>query len=150
MMPFVSSMDLTWYKVTLAKWAYVFLFLRSSDSYRLTHTHSMVEINVGIICSCLPVMRPLLIRFFPAVFGSHASSGVNPIRRADGKDTFGAARKKVIRNWDYLSTVKGTHAGETAHDVESLHEEPKHDNGSAEPAIMMATEYSVTCKRRSD
>ncbi|OJJ66076.1 hypothetical protein ASPBRDRAFT_201328 [Aspergillus brasiliensis CBS 101740] len=131
MMPFVSSMDLTWYKVTLAKWA-------------------MVEINVGIICSCLPVMRPLLIRFFPTVFGSQASSAVKPIRPADGKDTFGAARKKVIRNWDYLSTIKGTNVNETAHEVESLHEEPKHENGNPEPAIMMATEYSVTCKRRSE
>ncbi|PYI02483.1 hypothetical protein BO78DRAFT_472604 [Aspergillus sclerotiicarbonarius CBS 121057] len=130
MMPFVDDMDLTWYKVTLAKWA-------------------MVEINVGIICSCLPVMRPLLLRIFPNLFGSHNNSGVKPIHRADGKETIGASHKKVIRNWDHLTTLKGTTAAETTHDVESLHETAKHDDGS-EPAIMMATEYSVTSKRLSE
>ncbi|PWY91668.1 hypothetical protein BO94DRAFT_583604 [Aspergillus sclerotioniger CBS 115572] len=131
MMPFVDDMDLTWYKVTLAKWA-------------------MVEINVGIICSCLPVLRPLLLRIFPNLFGSQNNSGFKPIQRADGKDTIGASRKKVIRNWDHLTTLKGTTAAETNHDVESLHEMTKQDDGSGEPAIMMATEYSVTSKRMSE
>lgn len=110
----------------------------------------MVEINVGIICSCLPVMRPLLLRIFPTLFGSQPASGVKPMPRADGKDTIGASRKKVIRNWDHLTTLKGTTAAETQHDVESLHETVKHDDGTGEPAIMMATEYSVTSKRLSE
>ena len=34
-------------------------------------TWSSVEINVGIICSCLPCLRPLVARFPPAVFSSN-------------------------------------------------------------------------------
>lgn len=31
---------------------------------------STVEINVGIICACMPAIRVILVRFFPRVFGS--------------------------------------------------------------------------------
>jgi hypothetical protein len=38
-------------------------------------TWSSVEINVGIICSCLPCLRPLLVRSFPHIFSSGHGTG---------------------------------------------------------------------------
>lgn len=41
---------------------------------------SVIEIDVGIFCVCLPALRSLLSRLFPSVFGStkEASSMGNP------------------------------------------------------------------------
>ncbi|PYH89193.1 hypothetical protein BO71DRAFT_390114 [Aspergillus ellipticus CBS 707.79] len=131
MMPFLDDMDLTWYKVTLAKWA-------------------MVEINVGIICACLPVLRPLLLQVFPQLLGSSkASSGAKGNRGgSDGSDPVSSTRKKVIRNWDYLTTLNTTAAPETTTDVE-VQEMAKHEAMDSQSAIVRSTDYSVTCKRSS-
>jgi len=40
-------------------------------------TWSSVEINVGIICSCLPCLRPLLARFMPNVFSTSIQCSAN-------------------------------------------------------------------------
>ncbi|RAH48924.1 putative integral membrane protein (Pth11) [Aspergillus brunneoviolaceus CBS 621.78] len=131
MMPFIHDGDLTWYKVTLAKWA-------------------MVEINVGIICACLPVLRPLLLQLAPHIFGgSKVSSAGKPRGHgSDGSDEAVGARKKVIRNWDYLSTLRSTAVPETQDDVEAMHEMVKHDAAREhESGIHMSTDYSVTSKR---
>ncbi|PYH41333.1 putative integral membrane protein (Pth11) [Aspergillus saccharolyticus JOP 1030-1] len=128
MMPFVHDSDLTWYKVTLAKWA-------------------MVEINVGIICACLPVLRPLLLQIAPHLFGSKISSAGKPRGQgSDGSDPVGA-RKKVIRNWDYLSTLRSAAVPETQDDVEAMHAMVKHDKNGHAAGIVMSTDYSVTSKR---
>ncbi|PKX90720.1 putative integral membrane protein (Pth11) [Aspergillus novofumigatus IBT 16806] len=115
MMPFVHSMDFTWYKVTLAKWA-------------------MVEINVGIICACLPVLRPLVLRVFPRLAGSKNSSGD---KHTDESYTLREAgsnkKKKGIRNWDYLTTD----------DVESITVRPNGKSDSQE-GIIMSTETKIT------
>lgn len=36
---------------------------------------STIEINVGIMCACMPALRGLLVRFFPLVFGSGTNRG---------------------------------------------------------------------------
>jgi len=43
--------DITWYNVGAATW-------------------SAVEVNVGIICACLPTLRPLIGRIFPSILAS--------------------------------------------------------------------------------
>ena len=35
---------------------------------------STIEINVGIVCACLPALRKILIRFFPSMQGSTSPS----------------------------------------------------------------------------
>lgn len=40
-------------------------------------TWSTIEINVGIICACMPSLRVLLVRFLPKVFGSSNASRNN-------------------------------------------------------------------------
>ncbi|GFF32528.1 hypothetical protein IFM58399_03242 [Aspergillus lentulus] len=124
MMPFVHSMDFTWYKVTLAKWA-------------------MVEINVGIICACLPVLRPLLLRIFPKLAGSKNSSGDKHTDESYALQESGSKKKKKgIRNWDYLTTVGGTQ-NPREDDVESLTVRPNGKSDSQE-GIIMSTETKIT------
>lgn len=36
---------------------------------------STIEINVGIICACMPAMRVMLVRFFPKILGSSINTG---------------------------------------------------------------------------
>ncbi|KAF2258011.1 hypothetical protein CC78DRAFT_572798 [Lojkania enalia] len=51
-------------------------------------TWSSVEANIGIICSCLPCLRPLITRFLPGVFSSrnkYNSASGQPY----GRSTFG-------------------------------------------------------------
>ncbi|KAH7350484.1 hypothetical protein BKA66DRAFT_516356 [Pyrenochaeta sp. MPI-SDFR-AT-0127] len=43
-------------------------------------TWSSVETNVGIICSCLPLLRPLVNRWLPGGFSSHKRSAHNTPR----------------------------------------------------------------------
>jgi hypothetical protein len=53
-------------------------------------TWSSVEINVGIICSCLPLLRPLLNRFLPGVFTSrNRTDNVDPKHYATIRSTHG-------------------------------------------------------------
>jgi hypothetical protein len=52
-------------------------------------TWSSVETNIGIICSCLPCLRPLS---FPGAFSSHKHSGISAPpndRRAFGRHSAG-------------------------------------------------------------
>jgi hypothetical protein len=72
-------------------------------------TWSSVETNVGIICSCLPLLRPLMTKCLPGVFSSH--------RRHTGSTpriypTIGSARSRPLpsHNGDYplQTTTKGS------------------------------------------
>jgi hypothetical protein len=141
MMPFVHSMDFTWYKVTLAKWAYVFLpFHLFFGQY--ANNNRMVEINVGIICACLPVLRPLLLRIFPRLAGSKNSSGDKHTDESYTlRDTGSKQKKKGIRNWDYLTTVGTRNPRED--DVESVNVRPNGKSDSQE-GIIMSTETKIT------
>jgi hypothetical protein len=35
---------------------------------------SIIEVNVAMICSCLPTLRLILVRIFPRIFGASKSS----------------------------------------------------------------------------
>lgn len=63
---FANSHNPTWDEFEVGKW-------------------STIEVNVGIICSCMPAMRLVLVRCFPVVFGSSAS------RSRSGTGATGAA-----------------------------------------------------------
>ncbi|KAG2416238.1 hypothetical protein HFD88_007431 [Aspergillus terreus] len=96
MVPFMGSNDFTWYKVTLAKWC-------------------MVEINVGIICACLPTMRPLLMKSFPRIFSNIDSASPQHTPRSDDSYPLKGPGRKPRRPWDYISGVDTLW---TAHDPE--------------------------------
>ncbi|KAL1603838.1 hypothetical protein SLS60_005430 [Paraconiothyrium brasiliense] len=40
----------------------------------LTTSLGIVEVNIGILCGCLPCVKPLLVKFLPTLFGSSQRS----------------------------------------------------------------------------
>lgn len=60
-------------------------------------TWSAVELNVGIICACLPMMKPLLVRLFPRLLAS-TSLNSRPENAYYGRDQ--------SRGFGNVSTVK--------------------------------------------
>ena len=68
-------------------------------------TWSSVETNIGIICSCLPLLRPLLIRWLPSTFSAAKySDGSAPRIYA----TIGSARCRDAMNPQSGYTLKST------------------------------------------
>ena len=59
-----KSKDLPWDNVQAATW-------------------SNVEINLGIICACLPTLRPLIRRFFPRVLATTCSHSASRVARSE-------------------------------------------------------------------
>ncbi|KAF2036556.1 hypothetical protein EK21DRAFT_83513 [Setomelanomma holmii] len=80
-------------------------------------TWSSVETNVGIICSCLPLLRPLLTRILPGVFTSQARSATGPRQYA----TIGSMRpRKGLRTQeDTIEMTKHSHVSceDAGHDI---------------------------------
>ncbi|KAF2197508.1 hypothetical protein GQ43DRAFT_402891 [Delitschia confertaspora ATCC 74209] len=58
-------------------------------------TWSSVETNVGIICSCLPCLRPLVAKFFPKVFASYQGTSTGPLPRSTAYGQRSAAWRSV-------------------------------------------------------
>ena len=75
-------------------------------------TWSSVETNVGIICSCLPLLRPLMTKCLPGVFSSYRRDTRSTPRMYP---TIGSARSRPLpsHNGDYPleTTTKGSGAG---------------------------------------
>jgi hypothetical protein len=86
-------------------------------------TWSSVEINVGIICSCLPLLRPLFNRFLPGVFTSR-----NRIDNVDPKN---------------YATIRSTNSrkGSPSQDDSSLEMTKQSHDGGHE--IQVVTDISV-------
>ncbi|KAE8377969.1 hypothetical protein BDV26DRAFT_304708 [Aspergillus bertholletiae] len=130
MMPYIHSNDFTHFKVTLANWC-------------------MIEINVGIICACLPTMRPLLARCFPRVFSSIDRSNNKNYKGSGG--SYALKPRKKVHNWDHLTTLQGTQL--TTQDPgrlqnsESVQELVKSDEQTEPQGIMTSKDYSVTYTR---
>ncbi|KAH7304656.1 hypothetical protein BKA65DRAFT_560415 [Rhexocercosporidium sp. MPI-PUGE-AT-0058] len=62
----------------------LYVYSNSTDiSWDNTNTAiwSIVEINVGIICSCLATLRPIISRCFPCVLGRYSQTATLPARR---------------------------------------------------------------------
>ena len=152
MMPFIHSNDFTWYKVSIAKWWYV---ARDYKYPTVLILCSMVEINVGVICACLPIMRPLLIKAFPRLFGTVDNSGYKGSGTSGsyGLDSMGK-RKKNIRPWDHLTTIDNAATRCEEGDRESIQamvnrDEHVYENeqelrpASGQESIMKSTELTV-------
>ena len=64
-------------------------------------TWSSVEINVGIICSCLPCLRPLISKFLPRVFAtSYKAGGYTFSENRAGRGTSGQ------RTWRSITALE--------------------------------------------
>jgi hypothetical protein len=111
----------------------------------------MVEINVGIICACLPVLRPLILQAFPKTFSSkNMSGGGQQGPSNDNSYNMKNSRRKVIQSWDHLTTLNNTTAQDTEGDVESVKAMVKNDEDEPKPNILITTNYSVIRNGRHD
>ncbi|PLN83887.1 integral membrane protein [Aspergillus taichungensis] len=127
MLPFGHSNDLTWYKVTIAKWC-------------------MVEINVCIICACLPAMRPLFAKAFPGVFSTVGSRGTP---QGPSADSYQMTAKKRPRRWDYITDVDSQWTTvESEEGGQRRSERPVVATKNDEEAIMRSTDITVAYSPR--
>jgi hypothetical protein len=55
---------------------------------------STIEINVGIICACMPSLRVLLVRLFPKMLGSSSQQYYNYGSNHYGKPNTGRSRSR--------------------------------------------------------
>lgn len=53
-------------------------------------TWSTVEINVGIICACMPSLRVLLVRIFPKILATTRNTSTNKYYAQSSHDRIGA------------------------------------------------------------
>ncbi|KAH3919270.1 hypothetical protein HBI56_101940 [Parastagonospora nodorum] len=72
-------------------------------------TWSSVEINVGIICSCLPLLRPILTRFMPGAMSSKTrSKNAGPRQYATIRSTR-SRKATTLTDDDSLEMTKQSH-----------------------------------------
>lgn len=75
-------------------------------------TWSSVETNVGIICSCLPLLRPLMTKCLPGVFSSHRR---NTHSTPHIYPTIGSVRSRPLPSYNgefpLETTTKGSGGG---------------------------------------
>lgn len=86
---------------------------------------SVLEIYTAMICACLMSIRPLLVRYLPAIFQSTVVSNSNPTysnsrqHRTDSKPAGG----HWSRNHGSAIELKSTESSKGWTDAESIHEE---------------------------
>ncbi|KAF2468559.1 uncharacterized protein BDR25DRAFT_335393 [Lindgomyces ingoldianus] len=101
---------------------------------------SSVETNVGIICSCLPCLRPLMARYFPGIFSSKFKSGPNSSRMF-GRSLYG-------RQSAGPSTVLGGIELKGSKDSRPSSDVGNHDN--RDDRIQVVTEFHVRVEDKND
>ncbi|KAK1956059.1 CFEM domain-containing protein [Colletotrichum sublineola] len=107
---FAKSQNPTWDQFGVAMW-------------------STVEINVGIICACLPSMRIILVRLFPKLLGTTRTGGYQAKYYAHSSSN-GLSRKHTLGNEAKISRTQGSDSG----GVSSI---------SSPKGIMYTKEYAV-------
>lgn len=92
---FASSNNPTWDQTDVIKW-------------------SNIEINVGIICACLPSLRVIFVRVFPNIFGTTQNTNQNQYAKygSNGQGLGGSAMKSgrhgSSKNPSALNTITYT------------------------------------------
>ncbi|RAO64886.1 uncharacterized protein BHQ10_000898 [Talaromyces amestolkiae] len=79
---FANTTNLTWDYVQLGYW-------------------STIEVDVGIICACLPAVRKLLRGVFPNVFASTVHSGAKTPAYSHTRSAQSGGGKRFIKNGEY-------------------------------------------------
>lgn len=75
----------------------LYFYSSSNPTWDLWHTAwwSTIEINIGLICACLPTIRLILVRMWPRVFGSTINSTMARSRASRGNSMM--VRRQQVR-----------------------------------------------------
>ncbi|KAK2596695.1 hypothetical protein QQS21_006210 [Conoideocrella luteorostrata] len=75
----------------------LYFYSSLNPTWDLWHTAwwSTIEINIGLICACLPTIRLLLVRMWPRVFGSTINSTMARSRASRGNSMM--VRRQQVR-----------------------------------------------------
>jgi hypothetical protein len=104
---------------------------------------SNIEINVAIICSCMPALRVILVRMFPKIMGSTRESNQNYAKygsHSRGMGASGAVRSGLGKN---SMPSKDPHAITYSKSFAIQHGE------SDETSLVQMDEFGKTGKPRS-
>jgi len=72
---------------------------------------SIIEVDVGVICACLPAIRALLGRLWPTAFGStHQEQTVQPSRRTDSNVHYRDSRRLEGSHHNFIELVEAKSA----------------------------------------
>lgn len=94
-------------------------------------TWSAMELNVGIICACVPALRPVISVVFPRLLSTSGKATSNPFTRTHQSNAY------YQRN---ESAVELSHAPSARRDSEALSHETEPSSGE----IRVKTDWTVT------
>ncbi|KAF2837271.1 hypothetical protein M501DRAFT_978337 [Patellaria atrata CBS 101060] len=118
MVPSLSSIDFTRFKVGVAGWA-------------------AIEINVGIICACLPCLRPMIRKHFPALLETGASEQPPKSIGKSIQDNLKRSKVSARKGTEKLDESEIGWDGETRHELNVL---PGDDKTRSESITRILTE----------
>lgn len=74
----------------------------------------MVELNTGIICACLPMLKSLIVRFFPRLLGSsrHTSGDAEPTGAYSRQRSNNTRGKSFCMTDGVINKIRGVGAGD--------------------------------------
>lgn len=120
------------------------------DGAHDTFSIRMIEINIGIICICLPTLRPLLARIFPTYFTRSSDAASYPMHPPSGSN--GRNRiftKSAASQWDHVKSHTSTIMRDVESDSESkeniINKHPGNEEGSGGGGgITRSVEYAIS------
>jgi hypothetical protein len=90
----VATIDYTW-EVANITWTYVILpSPLSAFEHAADPTRSIIELNLMIVCGCLPTFRAFLGYHFPRLVG-----GPTDFRRPTGSNSASSTKNRTLRSW---------------------------------------------------
>ena len=94
--------------------------------------NSAIEINVGIMCSCLSVLKPMIKEYGGKLLGSFFinSSDQQSATKLSGKDRWNKQASYQLGSMDKGGVIVGTH-------------EPRRMNNSSEEDIIVTSSFTV-------
>lgn len=135
------------------------VFAKSSDNtYNVANVMwTIVEPNVAIVCACLPVLRPFVVKLIPGLrsksYGSQGTPGYAGYGTSKSRVALGSQSRPdgASRNWVELDGVKsqGTHLasirrpGSHTGSEESILTGPQGQKEPNGPGIQKTVEYSI-------
>ena len=75
-----------------------------------------IELSLAIVCSCLPTLRPIVLRFFPAPLKSHSASYGYSSSRQTGTKKSGMGSRYGHGTYNELDELELTRIGPTRSD----------------------------------